>query len=1139
MFNFTKKIAAVLLLVFIAVNAQAQKIMGYVESYRYSNITTQEYAALTDVLYSFLNFDTQGNIKTTYDSDATFGWDPTAFTTVKGKCKVKNVSNSSGPKLHIAVGGADKPELRSARFSTVCANSTYRAKLVSGLVSFATSNGLYGISIDWEFPKTTADKNNHQALISELKTAIAASSDPSLILSIAVGGEYKGSVNHMQYINSATLGYADEIHLMTYDLPTSYSSNHSTIADAKGCLDQWKLTYNVPYNKMLMGIPFYGWDANRVNTKNYADETSYTTAYNKTDEGIVNSYYYNSKDAIDKKIEYTYLKGGAGIIIWAIGQDRQLPDAYSLLGACSTATATKCQAPQPDLGTDIGVCLATNPSGSTLDSKVAAQSGRTFVWKQGTTTLSNTNPTLTNVNTAGVYSVTVTQGGCSRTSTVNVTVSSTKTSSTNGSVCGSGTVSLTASGGTNYVWYDAAVGGSQVGTGQTITTPTVSATDTFYVQDAGTSVSYDAGKAAIETPKANLSLFDRTYLHKLVVAQQMKITSVDLVLAPNCKDSIEFRVISSVDNKAVSYKVGPFYYSNTSTSSPMTVTVPLNLSLPAGTYYAGFYAHDYTAGANITANTAQVNRYKKMKFWNEVIGWSETNLLPDYSVSGVVNISGNTFDDFLDGLGVRTPASAVYGSAIFNWKVTVGALNACGRGMGIVTVTPGANTALTVDAITPAVCLSSSNNGTIVVKSSESGITYQAKIGSTTVGTSTPGTGSDLNITIPGSALVTVGQSSAVASISVTATKNGCGASDLADTATIKLKLAPAAPGAITFTSPVCANAQSQAVSVAAVATATSYNWSYSGAGATFAGTTAATTVSFNGSTSTAGNITVTATNECGTSAASAAKAVTLTPLLATPTNIVLPNPICAGANNLSLSVGTVPNAAGYSWSYSGTGITFSNSSPTPTINVASNATPGNITVSATGQCGGSLASAPVAVTISTVPATPVFATGSTQLTQGTNGNAYSINAVNGATSYTWSYNPSAGVTVNPNGTSATINVAANATTGSGYVSVTANNACGSSTAGIKQTSIVTGIDNGLVEAGATVAPNPTSNSFTLSVASTSSIQLGVYNAIGVEVESVSVNADHVTMGNSLPAGVYFVKGAINGKSVNFKVVKH
>ncbi len=75
-----------------------------------------------------------------------------------------------------------------------------------------------------------------------------------------------------------------------------------------------------------------------------------------------------------------------------------------------------------------------------------------------------------------------------------------------------------------------------------------------------------------------------------------------------------------------------------------------------------------------------------------------------------------------------------------------------------------------------------------------------------------------------------------------------------------------------------------------------------------------------------------------------------------------------------------------------------------------------------------------------TLPATPGAITGSTTVCEGVSGN-YSVSAVSGATSYSWSL-PSGW-----SGTSATTSISATSGITSGNITVTANNGCGSSSA--------------------------------------------------------------------------------------------
>ncbi|WPV01421.1 DUF2341 domain-containing protein [Mucilaginibacter sp. cycad4] len=83
------------------------------------------------------------------------------------------------------------------------------------------------------------------------------------------------------------------------------------------------------------------------------------------------------------------------------------------------------------------------------------------------------------------YTVTAYNSTGSGSNTVTITVNPTAPTGTGGSTCASGTATLSASGsspsGGVYNWYAALTGGSSLGTGSTFTTPTLTATTTYYV----------------------------------------------------------------------------------------------------------------------------------------------------------------------------------------------------------------------------------------------------------------------------------------------------------------------------------------------------------------------------------------------------------------------------------------------------------------------------------------------------------------------------------------------------------------------------------------------------------------------------------------------------------------------------------
>jgi hypothetical protein len=262
--------------------------------------------------------------------------------------------------------------------------------------------------------------------------------------------------------------------------------------------------------------------------------------------------------------------------------------------------------------------------------------------------------------------------------------------------------------------------------------------------------------------------------------------------------------------------------------------------------------------------------------------------------------------------------------------------------------------------------------------------------------------------------------------ISVVA-NNACGSSSPQSLA-VTVSSQPAQPGSITGNITVC-QGSTNTYAVTAVPGATSYTWTYPGG---WSGSSTSNSIVTTAS-ATSGNVTVVANNACGSSVAQTLS-VTVTPAPAQPGAISGNTTICAGSSN-SYSVAAVPGATSYTWTYPGG---WSGSSTTNSIATTAGATSGNVTVVANNACGSSTVQT-LAVTITPAPAQPGAISGNTSVCAGSS-NSYSVAAVPGATSYTWTY-PGGW-----SGSSTSNSIATTAGATSGNVTVVANNACGSST---------------------------------------------------------------------------------------------
>jgi chitinase len=150
-----------------------------------------------------------------------------------------------------------KPEHRQA-FVASCIDTFIRGNFAPGIHEPALFDGF---DIDWEYPEE-ADAANFRALLEEFRRQMQAVR-PGLRLSIAVGHAPQMEAG----TDFATLApLVDQIGVMNYDYTGPWS--HTTgflaplFAERSGSIERSMTAYlaaGVPAQKLLMGVPFYGY----------------------------------------------------------------------------------------------------------------------------------------------------------------------------------------------------------------------------------------------------------------------------------------------------------------------------------------------------------------------------------------------------------------------------------------------------------------------------------------------------------------------------------------------------------------------------------------------------------------------------------------------------------------------------------------------------------------------------------------------------------------------------------------------------------------------------------------------------------------------------------------------------------------
>lgn len=224
----------------------------------------------------------------------------------------------------------------SDKFSHVAAFDTSRKKFARSCVELMKKHNFDGVDLDWEYPGQRAednafrpsDKENFTLLLAEIRSQLdmqGLKDDKHYLLTIATGAD-------QAYIDHTDLGraqeYLDFINVMCYDYYHGWhfqAGHHANLLPST----QEKFGGNsgeeaikrhmdagVPAHKLVMGIPFYGRQWEKVIPQNeglyqaamstgviipYWDivEKLKTGNYVKLyDESAKSSYLWNAKDSI-------------------------------------------------------------------------------------------------------------------------------------------------------------------------------------------------------------------------------------------------------------------------------------------------------------------------------------------------------------------------------------------------------------------------------------------------------------------------------------------------------------------------------------------------------------------------------------------------------------------------------------------------------------------------------------------------------------------------------------------------------------------------------------------------------------------------------------------------------------------------
>ena len=405
-------------------------------------------------------------------------------------------------------------------------------------------------------------------------------------------------------------------------------------------------------------------------------------------------------------------------------------DACLVFGSGETRDYTLsvgCNLTSPAVGGDGTYCVGQLVNLTTS----GIPSGASYYWTGPNGYVSySSNPTFyATANNAGAYSLYVTSGSCTATSRavqVATTAAPTAPTTTNGSNCGPGTVTLGAGGtpsGGSYRWYSSSSSTSVLATGSSFTTPYLSGSTYYYVSTvsgAGCESNRSYALASINsTPAAYISASGATTF--------CQGGTVSLSANGSSGGSYQFyrngSAISGATGSTYSAATSGNYTvavttasACTSTSSPITVTVNPGTSA-AFAYATNTYCQSGTnptptvtgtAGGTFTASGGGLN----INPYNGTVNLSQSqpgSYTITYSVSGTCGSTATTT------LTISQAAQAAFGYPAASYCASgsaVAPVLASGSSAGTFTASPAG---LSLNASTGTVDLALSQPGTYTV----------------------------------------------------------------------------------------------------------------------------------------------------------------------------------------------------------------------------------------------------------------------------------------------------------------------------------------------------------------------------------------------------------------------------------------
>lgn len=246
-------------------------------------------------------------------------------------------AHKNGVKVLLSIGGAG-----AKSFSPVILDKEKRDVLVKNLKKVVDELRLDGVDVDyeeWDGGKGgvgNSDLERREALENFYRELRSILGSEKLITAAVTASWDNGGFGTYNCFNNTMHLYLDFVSLMIYDNTGPWSGTftgpHSDWKFFMNAINHWLNNRKLPKEKLVAGIPFYGY---QFSSKHYADDAR-AIPYKKILEmypeqnphlkDSVGLLYYDGVPMVKRKAEYVKEQGLGGIMVWEITQDTEVLD---------------------------------------------------------------------------------------------------------------------------------------------------------------------------------------------------------------------------------------------------------------------------------------------------------------------------------------------------------------------------------------------------------------------------------------------------------------------------------------------------------------------------------------------------------------------------------------------------------------------------------------------------------------------------------------------------------------------------------------------------------------------------------------------------------------------------------------------